>query len=402
MANQNQTKLSKVTNAWQLYANPLARLTQWEIKRLINSLRFGNDIRLQIAFYDIERLCPLFGICIDKRQAGLLKRKWKILPLDTSDAAKAQAEAVEKVFRKSDTRNRDGLTSAIQQLALGAFRGRSCVKPFINDSELVFLPVQNWNTLFYNGKLYWNPNASEEYCFNNGVPSELQELTEDEVCWLNYERPIDLPGLDVYLKLMIGEDNYARAVEKYGIPPIVVTPPEGTSDTLLNEWTSRAIALFEGGSGCMPAGTDIKVMSEARGQDPFSAYIQHQMEMVVLLALGQKMTSLGEAAGIGSGLADVQQGEFSNLVTRDAKMIQNTLSRCAVKKVVNQLLKQKEVLCKFEFVEDEDITPAEYIEMANKLHALGAVIDLQELKKLTNLSFIKDDVKDLWSPPPQT
>lgn len=398
MAQDYKTKIQKVTNAWALYWSPLANLTQWEIRRLIQSQRTGNDIRMQIAFYDMERQAPLFGICIDKRQAGVLNRKWDILPLDNTDEARAQAEAVKTEFLKSDTRNTDGLTSALQSLVLGAFRGRACVKPFIKDGSLSFVEVPTWNTLCWNKKLYWNPTASEQFTFAEGNPVGLDQLDEDEVCYVLYDRPIDLVGIDVYLKLLIGETQWARVVEKEGVPQVVLTAPDGTPDTELDTWTSRAIALFEGGSGVLPSGAKIDQLTAARGQDPFTAYIQHQMEMVVLLALGQKMTSLGQAAGLGSNLADIQSDEFNNLVTRDCKMIQNTLTRCAVKKVVKNILKQKEVKCRFSFVEDEPTTPSEYIEMAQKLAALGATVDLQELKKLTNLTFIKDDSGDLWTP----
>ena len=51
MANKDQDKISKVVNAWQLYFNPLTRLTTTELKRLADLLRTGNDIRFQIAAY---------------------------------------------------------------------------------------------------------------------------------------------------------------------------------------------------------------------------------------------------------------------------------------------------------------------------------------------------------------
>lgn len=305
---------------------------------------------------------------------------------------------MKKVFVKASTRNIDGLVKAFEYLVLGAFRGRAVVKPFITDGELRFVPVENWNTLQWNRKLYWNPEADESLNFVNGVPPGLKELTEDEVCWTSYDRPIDLPGLDVYLRLAVGETNWARSIEKFGIPPVLLTPPEGTPDTLLDQWTSRAVAIFEGGSGCLPAGTDVKTLSEARGQDPFSEYIQHQMEMVVMLALGQKMTSLGEAAGLGSNLADVQKSEFESLVTRDCFQIQNAMSRCAVPKVIREVLGESKTLCRFEFVEQQQVKPQEYIDLALKLRDLGATIDIAKLKDLTGLEFIADQVKDLWTP----
>lgn len=77
---------------------------------------------------------------------------------------------------------------------MAAFRGRSVVKPFINeDGELYFRPIENWNALEWNGRLYWNPEAEAGIDFRNGT--DLQEISEDEVMWISEERPIDIPGL---------------------------------------------------------------------------------------------------------------------------------------------------------------------------------------------------------------
>ena len=46
------------------------------------------------------------------------------------------------MFLKSDTRNLDGLTEALRHLGIASFRGRSCVKPFIDDNgDLYFKKV---------------------------------------------------------------------------------------------------------------------------------------------------------------------------------------------------------------------------------------------------------------------
>lgn len=60
----------------------------------------------------------------------------------------------------------------------------------------------------------------------------------------------------------------------------------------------------------MPSGATVNSLTDARGQDPFSAYVEHQQEVIVLLALGEKMTTLGGAAGLGSNLAEIQSQEF--------------------------------------------------------------------------------------------
>ena len=395
--NKTDGEIAKISNAWSTMMNPLRNLTQTGIQQLIDNIKRGNDVKLQVAFKEIEQQMPIFGICLNKRLAGITSRKWDIIPIDESAEAKAQAETVKKMFDKSDTRNIDGLTECLRHLGMAAFRGRSVVKPFINDdNELYFKNIENWNALTYNNRLYWNPDADQGVDLRDN--NTLQELTEDEVIWISEERPIDLPGLMIYLRQLIGEDRWSMAVEKFGIPPVVITAPDGTPDQALDVWYNRAIQIWNGGSGVLPPGAKVDTLSEARGQDPFSEYVNHQMDMIVLLACGEKMTTLGGATGLGSTLADVQSQEFNNLVNYDCKRISNAMTRCAVAKCVRKMFNTDEVKCRFSFVEEEHISIKEYLEYATTLQQLGGTIDLQKLKELTKFDILADDVKDVWKP----
>lgn len=69
---------AKVCNIWTRYSNPLRGLNTHEIERMLQNARYGDDLKLQVAFYEIERNCPIFSICISKRAAGVLSRKWAI------------------------------------------------------------------------------------------------------------------------------------------------------------------------------------------------------------------------------------------------------------------------------------------------------------------------------------
>ena len=107
---------------------------------------------------------PIFQICINKRISGILSRKWKVLPVDESPEAKSQAEFVQNILEKCDMLNEDGLTSALEHLALAAFRGRAAVKPFIDEEHgLVLKKLENWNVLEHANKLYWNPDADDRF-----------------------------------------------------------------------------------------------------------------------------------------------------------------------------------------------------------------------------------------------
>ena len=400
--NNKPSSVDKISNAWSHMLNPLRNLTQTGIQQLIENIKRGNDVKLQVAFKEIEQNTPIFGICINKRLAGITSRKWDILPLDDSAEAKAQAESVKKMFDKSDTLNLDGLTECLRHLGMAAFRGRSVVKPFINDdNELYFKAIENWNALEWNNKLYWNPDADQSV--NLRDDNTLQELSEDEVVWLKDERPIDIPGLQIYLRQLVGEDNWARATEKYGVAPVVITAPDGTPDQALDVWYNRAIQIFEGGSGVLPPGARVDTLTDARGQDPFSEYVEHQMRMICILAVGNTSSILGDVgSGLGSDVATKQDDQFQQLVSYDCKRIANSLTRCAVAKCVKRMFNTDEVKCRFSFVEDDYVTPKEYLDMATTLKNMGVTIDIAKLKEMTKLSFIADEQSSVWQPNPTT
>lgn len=59
-------------------------------------------------------------------------------------------------------------------------------------------------------------------------------------------------------------------------------------------------------------------------------------------------------------------------------------------------------MCKFSFVESDDVDVGEYLDWAMKLQSMGVTLDIQKLKELTKLEFIKDDTKDIWKPLAET
>lgn len=65
---------------------------------------------------------------------------------------------------------------------------------------------------------------------------------------------------------------------------------------------------------------------------------------------------------------------------------------------MNEILGEKEVLCRFTFIESDSTTPAEYLDLAAKAKAMGLAIDVAELKKLTKLTFISGSQQDVWEP----
>ena len=123
-----------------------------------------------------------------------------------------------------------------------------------------------------------------------------------------------------------------------------------------------------------------------RGQDPFSEFVKHQEETICVLAIGGSLNTLGGSTGLGSNLAEKQDDQFQSIINLDAKKIQNTINAVAVEKVCRSMEQNR--LCSFQFTEQDDTTPAEYLEMATKARDLECAIDIAKLKDMTHLGFI--------------
>lgn len=404
-AKKQQSKASKVVNLWAQFASPLRYLTKSQIRMMLDMSKQGNDSMLQVTFYEMERTMPIYGVVIQRRLAGVQNRKWKIAPLyPDSQKSVEQAEAVDDIFRKSDTKNLHGLTEAIRHLGMASFRGRSAVKPVMKDGELSFYNIENWNLLEWNGNLYFAPNANELNFLPatmDSIPNGVSQVPDGEVAWIREERPIDIPGIEIYLRQAIGEDAWSRATERYGLAQVILTAPDGTPDSALPIWAERALRILEGGTGVLPPGAKVDQMTDARGQDPFSKYIEHQTEMIVLLACGSTLGTLAGATGLGSGLAELQDSTFKSLVDFDCKRIANALTDSAIKKVVKEL-GEKETLCRFEFVDVNKLEGKEAWKIAMEAKSGGYEVDIGMLKEnYPELSFIKDGSEDDDNPAPK-
>lgn len=390
--NRNTTDNSaeKISSIWTKMTNPLRFLSTPEIERLLEMARQGQDVRLQAIYALIEQQTPIFSVCMEKRCAGLANRNWDVIPNDTSSEAIEQAKKVKKILMKSDELSENSLTDALRTLQQGAFRGRAYVKPFVRDGQIIWKKLENWNVLRAFNKNWWNPR-SEPPCLSitdeESWRQNLVEIPYDEVCYTLYNNPIDLPGVTIYLRQLVGETKWAQMVERRGNPQIVITAPAGTPDSNMGIWNQRAIQIQNGASGVLDDGATITQLVDARTDEPFNEFVKHQEEIICIMAIGGALNTLGGATGLGSNLAEKQDEHFQSLINLDAKKIQNTINAVAIEKICREILGQDRI-CRFKFTEQDDTTAAEYLELALKARDLGAAIDIAKLKDITNLEFI--------------
>lgn len=122
------------------------------------------------------------------------------------------------------------------------------------------------------------------------------------------------------------------------------------------------------------------------------------MEQFSILATGGTLATLGGSTGLGSNLAEVQNEQFQSLVNYDCKRIQNAMQVVVDKCVKRKFGRNAETKIRFEFVEADETSPEEYLELAKKARDLGLTVDIQKLKELTHLTFIGGKEQDLWTP----
>ena len=393
-----ENKIKKIKDASSWFYNPLNSLTNQDIEALFNNAQSGNDSQLQYIYSLIEKHSPVFQVCIKKRLSGLSSRNWEITCIKENESSKAkrQKEVISDIFSESDTRNEEGLTTAIEHLAMSSFRGRSAIKGFFKNNKLYFKKLENWNLLYKSGDLYFNPNLNGLFNIdartNEVKYKDLIKIENPlEITYVIEDLPIDICGLTIYLREYVGEYNWARAVEKYGIAQILLKAAEGTPESQYNLLANRAMQIFEGASGVIPNGTEVTQVTDARGQDPFSLYLKHQEELISILATGGTLNTVGGSTGLGSDLATQQDDAFQVLINHDAKKISNAITNTIVRKLVKQLFPDEKLLVRFSFVDKDNITTEQYLNYASQLYNIGVPLDITKLKEVTGISFIKDD-----------
>ena len=406
MAESQEETPEKIASVWTTMVNPLRYLSTPEIEHLLEMARLGQDVKLQAIYALIEQQTPIFSVCMEKRCAGLSNRLWDVVPLGNSPEAKTQASLVRDILQKSDELSENSLTDAFRALQQGAFRGRAYVKPFVTkDGGIVWRKLENWNVLRAYNKNWWNPSADYPPLASEGEDSwtlTLQQIPDDEVCYTLYNNPIDLPGVTIYLRQLVGETKWAQMIERRGNPQVIIETPEGTPDSMLGLWNQRAMQIQNGASGVVDAGAKVTQLTEGRQDEPFDRFVKHQEEVICILAIGGSLNTLGGGTGLGSNLADKQDEHFQSLINMDAKKIQNTMNAVGIKKICRDILNQP-TRCRFQFVEQDDTTPTEYLELAKAAKDIGAAIDIGKLKELTKLGFIQmpdnpNGEVEAWSP----
>lgn len=64
MAKGKDEQVQKIANVWAKMMSPLRGLTQQQITQMLENARHGNDVRMQLAFFEMERQTPIYQVCL--------------------------------------------------------------------------------------------------------------------------------------------------------------------------------------------------------------------------------------------------------------------------------------------------------------------------------------------------
>ena len=369
---------------WLERVNPLQGLTITQAKNIFDVARAHGSPLLQKIYEEIELTDPVLMTCVERRQSALAGLGWRAVA-NASAADDAKAEEQRKAL-EAFANGIENLDEAIEHLDLAFFRGYSVCQPIWDGIRVRRVNLLNsWN--FLRGgddRLMWNPECTLD-------PKGCEEITPAaRIVQLNRRRAIDWPALSIYIRKYVGERDWGRFLERYGIPPVDVIMAPNATDEQRQEYLACAEAAKNGSSVAYPSGTSISRAETSRGQDPFTAFIEHQEKLIVLMATGGTLTSLAQA-DTGSLAGGAQMDVWEQIVQRDGVVISAALNRDLFIPFLREAFPGEPVMAHFEIGKEDEPSATEAADLAGKLKVAGWRVDQSQLEEQTGLKLERDE-----------
>ena len=369
---------------WLERVNPLQGLTITQAKNIFDVARAHGSPLLQKIYEEIELTDPVLMTCVERRQSALAGLGWRAVA-NASAADDAKAEEQRKAL-EAFANGIENLDEAIEHLDLAFFRGYSVCQPIWDGIGVRRVNLLNsWNFLRGDDdRLMWNPECTLD-------PKGCEEITPAaRVVQLKRRRAIDWPALSIYIRKYVGERDWGRFLERYGIPPVDVIMAPNATDEQRQEYLDCAEAAKNGSSVAYPSGTSISRAETSRGQDPFTAFIEHQEKLIVLMATGGTLTSLAQA-DTGSLAGGAQMDVWEQIVQRDGVVISAALNRDLFIPFLREAFPGEPVMAHFEIGKEDEPSATEAADLAGKLKVAGWRVDQSQLEEQTGLKLERDE-----------
>lgn len=376
------TLVPRDTSGWWRYANPLAGLTLRQAQSIYDSARRGCSPLLHRIYDAIEATDPLVMTCVERRSSALAGLGWRVTARAGADKALADEQ------RAAAAELADGigdLAEAVEHLDLAFFRGFSIVQPVWEGGRVRRISrLDSWNFMRApDGAWLWNPDCRES-------GEGLEALGPDaRLVAVSRPRAIDYPAMGIHIRKALGERDWGRFVERYGIPPVDAVMGSGTTEEQRADYLRGAEAARDGRSVVWPAGTSVSRAEGARGQDPFTAFVEHQEKLVVLMATGGTLTSLAQA-DTGSLAGGAQMDVWEQIVRRDSEIVGAALDRALFRPYLKAAFPGRPVSAVFELGREASPTADEVFETAGKARGAGYVVVQAELEEASGFKLERE------------
>lgn len=383
----------RTAEMWLESFNPIRHLTIQRAQMIFDAARRGNDVRLQWIYANIEQCDPTLMICSERRAGALVDLDFTVRMKPATRTArydeglaKEQATFLEAVYGEAESH---GLWQAVEHLSSAFFRGHAHVAPRWSLDGLGiqgFECLDAWNVCreVSTGQWHWNPSASETLDFGT-----LEVIPPGELITLVRSRHVDYPAMAIYLRSALGESAWGKFLERYGVPPVIITMPPEMDPARVAEYCAAAEKVADGGTGALPHGSQVTYATEARGTNPFKEFLSHQQELVVLMATGGLFTSLTGATGIGQGATGAHEKTWRMIVRRDAGFIAAEMNRTVTSALLKRAFPGKPHLASFDFETEPKPSAAEIFDLAGKAVVAGYKVEKSELEERTGYRLIE-------------
>jgi len=387
------------TNRWRDSHNPLRALTMPRAVALMEQAQRGIHADLQWLYgadTGIEATDPDLMVIIERTIAFLSDCAWRVATIDPkTDGYDAPLAEDQAAVLKATYNGIDNLEEAVQHLCMARFRGFAHVAPWLHAtdpsriSHLEVLPQWNMVRNGPRGAWAWNPSA--QAIGWDQLPAANRLEPRDYIV-IDNPRPINRIGLIKYVRATVAEKDWDAYVEIYGIPGVFIIMPQQVPNGQENDYAAKAAEAAEAGSGALPAGSDVKVMAEARGMQPFQARLEWLQKQLVLAGTGGLLTMLSEA-GSGTLAGSVHQQAFAAIGRRQARLISQAMQRQLDARLLAARFPGRQVQAYFELREKQETNVAEAVKNIVSLAQAGYLAPVDQVAEATGY-----DVQ--YAPPP--
>ena len=369
-------------NAWLERTNPLAGLSVSRARSLYDAARAYGSPRLQYTYDEIELTDPVLLTCTERRASAIAGMGWKFRARAAADAALAKEQRDALQTFANDIEN---LTEALEHLDLAFFRGFAHVQPIWEGEKVQHVVLlKSWNFLRDpDGTWYWNPECRE-------TPNGLAPIGPDaRLVTVTRRRAIDYPALSIHIRHALGEHDWGRFVERYGIPPADITMAPNATEADRPKYENTADAAKDGRNIVLPNGASVTRAGDTRGVNPFLDFCEYQAKQILILATGGTLATLAEG-NTGTLAGNAQENVWRQIVARDGGVISDALNRSLFRPFLAMKFPNRPTCVDFELGADKTPSAEDVFDLAAKAKSAGYLIAQKELEEATGYTLEKD------------